>query len=373
MKSFIKIFFAGAAFIGVFTACEINSDEPGEPKFKPFDAPEPHLHEIAQAFQQPMSENLFFSRDVIISPTDVMQTFCLTRSGRIYYSQAIDDVVYVTRGTGPDSPAWSVDQAMKLKFFGHGCTLVTEETADGKTYVWVGSNGQQKNNKKYYWGELSVSRIPFESGVSYEEQAGDTYFFTGHVGLIVNIDFDNRRFLAGTFILGRYYATTFDLDEVLALPEKDITFTNKINGQQVTRTVKGRDLADLTPLGQFWTLNSAPDKENDVLSYNHQGQCIYGDYVYIFEGDTVTVEDGKNCKAYVTVYDIKGNNVIPRTEIKAANDRDAWFDLGYLGSLEPEGMYVREDGVYLGFVSKPTVSKNPRKSHILKYQCDLCK
>ena len=90
------------------------------------------------------------------------------------------------------------------------------------------------------------------------------------------------------------------------------------------------------------------------------------------EGNTVTVSEGKSCKAFVTVFDLGGNVVIPRTEVKAADDREAWLSAGYEGSLEPEGAVARADGLYLGFVSKPTDTSKPRLTHILKYKCDLC-
>lgn len=302
-----------------------------------------------------------------------MQTFCPSRSGKIYYSQTKDDYVYITRASGPDAMAWSLDNAMKIQYSGHGCTLVAEEAADGKTYVWVGTNGNQVGTSKDYQSELSVSRIEFQPGVSYVEQGGDTYFHSGHLTTYISIDFDNRRFCAGGYSGNLYCCTTFDLDDVLNLPKKEISFTVRINGANVKRTVIGHDLADLTPLGEFTAAPPCQQDESSLFHYYHQGQCVYGDYVYIMEGATITVADGKNCKAYVTVFDIYGNIVMPRTEVMAACDRDKWFELGYLGSLEPEGVYADKDGVYLGFVSKPVVSTDPRKTHILKYKCNLCK
>ncbi len=373
MKKYLSYIFSATAIFTLFSSCEENKEDELTPVIE---KPAPHLHKIAESLGQPFSQDLFFSKEVICScPKEVMQWFDIAPSGKIYYAQKNSEQIVIGRAPGANEPAWSFDHAMKFVYFGHGDTLSVEENEDGKTYIWVQSNGTQKNGKADYWGSLSVSRVEFEPGVKYENCAGKTYFYTGHLGLIIDIDFDNRRFFAGTFVAGFFVATTFDLDEVLALEEKDIAVSTVVDGKEYKRTVKGYDLADLTPLGQFKLLNGAPNKGTDILSYDHQGNAVYGDYVYLLEGNTVSVStgSGKECIAYVTVFDLQGNIVVPRTLVKAAQETEGWIIPGYYGSIEPEGIKVRADGIYIGFVSKPTDTADPRLSYILKYQCDLCK
>lgn len=377
MKKIIYLFLSGALFVIGCSACK--EDTP-ELVVSDNEKTVPHLHDLTDALGKPLTEDLFFSKGAVLSRNkNVMQWFDIAPSGRIYYAQNNSSAeAVISRAPGPNEPAWHLDLAMQLSYFGHGDTVDVEENADdGKTYVWVHSNATQKNGGKTYWGSLSISRIEFTPGAKYEHCAGETFFFTGHSGIITDIDFDNRRLLVGSFNED-FHFTVFDLDKVLALPYKDITITTIIAGKPFTRTVKGHDLADLEPIDHFGMPYNTPNKETDILSYDHQGHAIYGDYIYLYEGNTVSVPNiagGYTGKAYLTVFDIHGKICVPRTEVKALNDRDSWINLGICdaGWLEPEGMVARADGIYLGLSTKDADSNIPRKSHILKYQCNLCK
>ena len=77
----------------------------------------------------------------------------------------------------------------------------------------------------------------------------------------------------------------FDLDEVLALPLKEMTVSVTVGGgtgdgekQTVERKIMGHDLNDCRVLGNF-SFSEGTDKEHDVYSYSHQGHEINGDYI----------------------------------------------------------------------------------------------
>ena len=316
-------------------------------------------------------EKIIYSRDVQLPATRrIMQGFDIAKSGKMYYSQisaGAGTSTYVSMATGPGEMA--EQKYMDCRYFGHGTQIVAEEAADGKTYIWLNSNGNMETGGEY-GTNLSVSRVEFVPGAVHESYAGRTFFLNknGEYDQQVSIDFEHRRLLIGSRKSARYF-WIFDLDEVLALPEKDMKITTNVEGVTSEKTVRGCDLNDCRVLGHF-TVNGGSNKETDVYSYSHQGHAIYGDYVYFYEGNAITLgTDNFTCKAYVTVFDYSGNIAVPRTEVKVLSATDAWKSLGLTttGWCEPEGLKVDADGIYLGVASRDGDS-SPRRANILFYR-----
>ena len=318
-------------------------------------------------------ENLIYSRDVLLPANKrIMQGFDISKSGVMYYSQisaGAGTSTYVSRAGSPGQSAETY--YMDCRYFGHGTQIVAEEAEDGKTYIWMNSNGNMATSGEY--GEnMSISRVEFQPGAVHENCAGKTFFLNknGEYDQQVSIDFENRRLFIGSRKGVRCF-WVFDLDEVLALPEKDMTVSTNVEGVVTERVVKGYDLNDCKVLGHF-TIAGGGDQATDIYTYNHQGTAIHGDYIYFYEGNAITLPgtDNFTCKAYVTVLDYSGNICVPRTEVKAVAETDKWKELGLTttGWCEPEGIKVSDQGIYLGIASRDG-SSITRRANILFYQC----
>ena len=114
---------------------------------------------------------------------------------------------------------------MILKHFGHGTQIVAEEASDGKTYIWLNSNASVDDSGEY-GNNRSFSRVEFVPGTNEADgYAGDTFFLNKEqqYDQQVAVDFDARRLLVGSRKSGVRHFWIFDLDEVLALPLKEMT------------------------------------------------------------------------------------------------------------------------------------------------------
>ncbi len=319
------------------------------------------------------------SRNVLLKdPFHGMQTFDFDNEGNIYYSQlsgsARDkngraksgDIVYIIKAR-PNSPAG--ENYMTLQYFGHGGTVVVEDTKEGP-YVWVSSNATKhlaggRLESGHYWGARSVSRIKYEKGKTYKGYGGDTYFLNKgeFFVLIAAIDSENKYicFLASKKrndgIIRNFY--TYRLADVKAAPVSTFTFKVKVGGEKKAdsvhteiRTVDGHDLNSLTPLGTF-SLLPGKNFSKDVNAYSNQGIEIDSDgYIYFYEGNGPSKKRPQG--AYVTVFDLKGNTVEERTQVAAIADPAALFYSGITnrkGAMEAEGIKVVKNKIYLGYSS----------------------
>lgn len=325
--------------------------------------------DLSQALSRLDLENILYSRDVILPAAKrIMQGFDISKSGILYYSQisaGAGTSTYVSRANRPDENA-NV-QYMDCKYFGHGTQIVAEEAEDGKTYIWLNSNGNYNNGE--YGENLSISRVEFVPGAVHVMYAGRTFFLNknGEYDQQVSIDFDHRRLMIASRSGNRHF-WIFDLDEVLALPEKEMKVTTNVEGVVSEKTVIGCDLNDCKVLANF-SISGSADREHGVYSYSHQGTVVYGEYMYFYEGNAITL--GTNdfcCKAYVTGFDYAGNIVMPRTEVATLSDTPKWKDLGLTttGWCEPEGMKVDSNGIYLGVASRDDDSSQ-RRANLLFY------
>ena len=342
---------------------------------------EPPLDPSA-ALAAPLSDGIIYSKNVLLyAPRRIMQGFDLTESGSIYYSQVGSDgaTLNICRAAGPGLNAQT--DYMILKYFGHGTQIVAEEASDGKTYIWLNSNASVDKSGEY-GDNWSVSRVEFVPGATSDAgYAGETFFLNkdGQYDQQVSIDFGARRLLIGSRRSGVRYFWIFDLDEVLALPLKEMTVSVTVGGgtgdgekQTVERKIMGHDLNDCRVLGNF-SFSAGTDKEHDVYSYSHQGHEINGDYIYFYEGNAVENSDDPGTyqsKAYVTVFNYNGRIVVPRTEVAAIADVNGLASEGFTqtGYAEGECIKVKEGKLYLGMACRDGSSSN-RYANILVYDC----
>lgn len=327
--------------------------------------------DVATALAMPMSSSLLYSSNIVLpAPKRIMQGFDVAPSGKIYYSQISSDGIstIIACASGPNQPIET--QYMDCRYFGHATQIVAEENADGKTYIWLNSNGNQSSSGEYE-NNYSVSRVEYQPGAVLENCSGKTFFLNkdDQYDQQVSIDFDNRRLLIGSRKGSRYFYI-FDLDEVLSLPEKTMTVTTTVEGTTSTRTVQGYDLNDCKLLGYF-SISAGSNQDTDVYSYSHQGHEVYGDYVYFYEGNAVELgNDNFTTKAYLTVFDYTGSTRVPRTEVTALSETSTWKSIGLTttGWSEPESLKIRSNGIYLGVASRDG-SSSQRRANILYYPC----
>ena len=340
------------------------------------------------ALSAALSPDIIFSKGTqLYKKGNIMQGFDFTDDTHFYYSQSPSNSIcqYVSFVPGRSSKYSSY---MTLERFGHMTQIVAEKASDGKTYIWCNSNGQSCSEG--YGENLSFSRIEYKAGGKYlYGYGGDTYILSTkhssgkpYYDLQVSIDFKYRRLLLGCRVSGvsARFHFVYDLDEVLSLPEKDVTLTvtygsnssisdDLTTSTKDTRTFKARDLADATLLGCFEIPRGGNDSQ--TYFYSHQGHHVYGDFIWFYEGNVL--DNNYASVAYITVYDYKGNVVIPRTGVSALKDKKAFIDnaFTYDGYAEGESMKILDDKLYLGFACHGSASSGNRIQNILVY--DLTK
>lgn len=344
------------------------------------------------ALSAPLSDNIIYSKNIqLIAPLRVMQGFDIDSKGNLYYIQigkkSSGDVdktksheLYVIKST-PNSSDISI--YMTFRYFGHGSNFVVEESGND-TYVWLNSNASKTASSSEYENSVSFSRIKFEPGKVIENgYGGETFFLNnGKKNTHPAIDFENRRLCISATESGTRNFYVYDLDEALALPNTSFTFDVTFGGEEstipeqtVSKTVEGKDLAKLTPLGSF-SIPKGKDQASDLNSHSLQGFDIVGNYIYYNEGDGNgnDITNG-NSNDYVTILDINGNIVHPRTAVTAITNIDNLKTAGITdsGYMEGEGIKVKGNKIYLGFASRrnPNIAGNDdyRRANIFVYDC----
>ncbi|MBR0028896.1 MAG: Ig-like domain-containing protein [Bacteroidales bacterium] len=332
------------------------------------------------ALALPLNSNLIHSLGTQLArKSNVMQGWDFTDASHYYYSQAPANLYsqYISFVPGPSQ---GCSNYMTLERFGHMTQIVAEKASDGKTYIWCNSNGQAMSDG--YGNSLSISRLEYKAGETLSGgYAGDMFImskqYSGkpYVDLQVSVDFDYRRLLVGGRVSGvnTRFHWVYDLDEVLALPLKDVTLTVSVGGyldgdgeaRKVTRSFKARDLSDAKQLGYFEVPRGADPTK--TYYYSHQGHAVYGNYVWFYEGEALS--DAHPSLAFITVYDYNGKVVIPRTEVAALKDSDLMRKLGftYDGSAEAESLKIKDGVLYLGFTGHSSAASSNRIQNILKY------
>ena len=201
-----------------------------------------------------------FYQHGLSDPRRILQGFDILPNGEIYYSQVGSNAytLNICRAAGPNQNAQ--DEVMILKHFGHGTQIVAEKASDGKTYIWLNSNASVDDSGEY-GNNWSFSRVEFVPGTNEADgYAGDTFFLNKEqqYDQQVAVDFDARRLLVGSRKSGVRHFWIFDLDEVLALPLKEMTVSVTVGGgtgdgekQTVERKIMGHDLNDCLVLLRY--------------------------------------------------------------------------------------------------------------------------
>jgi hypothetical protein len=377
-----------------------------EPEPEPEPKPEPEPQPEPKTLASLLSESLIFSSRQLRYPGTVMQCFDFydpSENGYIYFSQCAGDtttgskwlvvVSRVKRGAYGDSTRSG--EEMLLRWFGHGTNLCVEQATDGgEDFIWVGSNGTVSGTD--YTNNKTFSRIRFQPKATFEHYSGENFYLSSYTdtsgtkwsvhNLQVTPDFDNRRLLITASSSGRRHILVYNLDDVLALKEQSITLTLTWGGEANTNTerkegkvtLNARVLNSLTPISSF-RISSALNSGDytKTWSCSFQGQGIYGDKIFWYEGQPLESKSGSgvydNARAYLEVFDYNGNRIKPRTRVAAISDFENMKRLLNLNEnlfSEAEGMQIKNGGktLYLGVTTHlaGATSKN-RLSTILQY------
>ena len=279
-----------------------------------------------------LTEEIVYSKGVQLERNAVMQCFDVDSKGELYYVQiAGSDAhkLHVLRGGANQSPA----DFMTLRWFGHGTNMAVEEQGADR-YIWINSNANKLDDNSYSQSQ-TVSRIKYASTTGVRD----------------------------------FYV--YKLSEALALPVSDVSLTVTWGGEEgtqkttETRVVQVRKLDQLTPVGQFSV--STGKTAADLGYYDFQGFDCTNGIIYFYEG-TGNNNDGKTASvAYVTLLDLKGAQVYPRTKVGAIADMQALTTAGITstGYMEAEGIKMKNGSLWLGFASKST--DDIRRANIFRY------
>lgn len=345
------------------------------------------------ALNQELTEDIIYSKNILLKAHyRVMQGFDIDSEGNIYYiqigqyssgEQGVTKAheLYIIK-SAPNSS--DISDYMTVQYFGHGSNITIEEANDGEVYVWLNSNASKNTETYEYEDSRSISRIKYETGkVISDGYGGDTYFLNqGVYNVHPAVDFENRHLCVSATKNGTRYFYVYDLDEAMGLPLTSFTFDVTYGGegfdiplQTVTKTVEGKDLSRLTPIGSFVILKGA-NKDEDINYYSLQGFDIVGNYIYYNEGDGNgnDVNNGYS-NDYVTVLDVNGNIIRQRTAVNAIKDISILdnFKITDTGYMEGEGIHVVGNKIYIGFASRRNPDAlggdNYRRANILVYDC----
>lgn len=329
-----------------------------------------------ESLKAPLSNSIIFSKGVqLYKKGNVMQGWDFTDERHFYYAQCpTGNRQYISFCNAPSA---SMSNYMTLGGFGHMTQITAEACTDGSTYIWCNSNGQWVDGS--YNNSFSISRFKYvPDGTCLDGYAGDTWvlqkMYNGKrfYDLQVAVDFNYRRLLIGARVAGvniRFH-WVFDLDEALNLPLKDVTIDYTAeSGKMASRTIKARDLADCKILGYFEVPRGA--NPSQTYYYSHQGHEVHGDYVWFYEGQVDTNTTPYTSVAFITVYNYDGTVAIPRTEVMALRDDNAFktFGFTYDGNAEGECMKIKDGKLYLGFACHSSAASSNRIQNILVYDC----
>lgn len=340
--------------------------DPVEPIDDPVE-PEPGPSSDEVYITDHFSSKMHFSTGRLRTMSAVMQSFDIDfETNTIYYSQLNNQFrAYISAGA-PGSN--TQPPCMTVNYFGHVSNFSLEKD-NGKAYIWV-DNFSSKNASGDYWGSTVVSRIPYVSGstITSWEAPENYYFGEKNISVAVDIEGDMLTYLG--ISTGNCY--TYRLSELRALPIEDVTLPAVTYGgeakapdaTEVTKShvIKARDCTKVKPIGKF-IIPRGKYANGETISW--QGFDIKGGLVYQMQGNGHA--DGTPSPGWLQIRDINGGIILPLTKIKALEDLDALKAAGItdIGYMEPEGVKVHGDYIYIGFASKN--SKNERRGTIFKF------
>ena len=301
-----------------------------------------------------------------------MQSFDIETDGTLWYLQLggnDPELLYVLRGAPNESPK----DYMMLRWFGHGTNFAVEEQG-AERYIWIGSNGNKLSDGSYSQSN-TVSRLKYspDKNRKLDLCGGDTFFIKDKGNVHPAIDTDNDILCITASTTGVRDFIFYRLSDALATPLSKVTLRTQTYGGEdadspqktETRTIEAHDLTSIAPLGSFTI--SVPGKDN-LSQYDFQGFDVQDGLLYFYEGEAA----GKQPKsiAFVTVLDISGNIVVPRTQVGAINDVNALVEAGICSSdsngyIEAEGIKMKHDRLYIGFATHGPGAK--RWANVFRY------
>lgn len=325
---------------------------------------------LPEKLSQPLSTALMFSRSVVLKCNSVMQCFDVGSDGMLWHIQlgaGAPELLYVMRGKPNKSP----EDYMILRWFGHGTNFAVEESGADR-YIWVGSNGTKLSDGTYSQN-CTVSRVKYAPGEELKLDGGDTFYIRNKKNVHPAIDMDNDMLCITAVASGVRDFYFYRLSAALATPLSRVTLSRQTYGgddssttqKSETRTIEAHDLTDVTPLGKFST--TIPGADN-LCKYAFQGFDIQDGNLYFFEGEAVNSQP--KSVAYVTVLDMSGKVVWPRTRVEAIEEESALVAAGICGSdangyMEAEGIKMKQGRLHLGFASHGPGAK--RWANVFRY------
>lgn len=327
---------------------------------------------LAAELSRPFDDALVYSRSVYLQRNTIMQSFDIETDGTLWYLQLggnDPELLYVLRGAPNESPK----DYMMLRWFGHGTNFAVEEQG-AERYIWIGSNGNKLSDGSYSQSN-TVSRLKYspDKNRKLDLCGGDTFFIKDKWNVHPAIDTDNDILCITASTTGVRDFIFYRLSDALATPLSKVTLRTQTYGGEdadspqktETRTIEAHDLTSIAPLGSFTI--SVPGKDN-LSQYDFQGFDVQDGLLYFYEGEAA----GKQPKsiAFVTVLDISGNIVVPRTQVGAINDVNALVEAGICSSdsngyIEAEGIKMKHDRLYIGFATHGPGAK--RWANVFRY------
>lgn len=345
-----------------FSACGGGDDEPSDPNIKP--KPEnPETPSAPSIFDTYSADNIY-SRNVRVPQTAFMQGFSIADDGSVWYTSCKGAELHISHrkvNKGVDPVSVEKDH-MTLTFFGHGTNSAIEE-CDGEAYVWAGCYGSC-TEKENYWKEKLICRTKFLPGRTINTDQCDEYYFIGEGAYNVQPSVDTEHGRLAVQFNGLIAGNTvnfliYDLEQAKNAPLRDVTIkctdgfiTGERTSTKMTETVvKVHDLTAITPIA---TARCAWKTDPRKTYYSWQGYDINGDRIYFVEGNDNGFDMDKTSQAYLTVYSITGSILEPRTQIKAISDIPFLSEnsVSTSGTLESEGVKVKNGTLYLGFCNR---------------------
>ncbi|MDE7407153.1 MAG: hypothetical protein K2M76_01930, partial [Muribaculaceae bacterium] len=311
-----------------------------------------------------------YSRNMELPVNIPMQGFSLDSDGNIWYtlvSHGNKEEIHVSKAMpNPNREmASATTDKMKLTYFGHGTNTAVEEVGNDR-YVWAGCYGSC-NAKGEYWTEKLVGRVKYVKDATVPTDKCDEYYYIGdYTDMHPSIDAENDLLTINYSdrVNGSFRCfVVYKLSEAKKAPLRDVTITctdgfrtgNAKSTNPVSVTVKARDLTTLKPIARPKFLKTGYGKKGDTY-YAWQGFDVKGDRLYYADGQSNIGRNGRSweygtSRAYITVFDLEGNVVEPRTEVAIIGDREGLSKAGLSDywNMESEGLKVKGDSLYLGF------------------------
>lgn len=313
----------------------------------------------------------------------VMQCFALPGDGTMYAVQVAASssgdnykLNLVHKGVNSNTNK----QYMQLAYFGHGSNIVYEKGPWGEEWIWVGNYGTNtaKDGTLHYTSNQTVARICFEADKELSpEDVTEQWYLPGVHNIHPAIDFERKQiaFWSLNQDNSASYFHVYDLDEVLAIPKKQVTLTYPILrgvAGEATRSYSPtvHNLADITPIATI-VLNSSSWEgcEYNFGTGGIQGFELKGGRIYHYHGsgNDNTTDNITPVTSVVTVFDLDGH-VVEQYRVMAVADPTALANAGITdtGFMESEGIKIYGDKLYLGYATRKSTD-NRRYVTILSY------